>query len=119
NYPFLRAATGQMSWCILIAHTGYVATYGEVQEGMTDVWDLRIGDHVQGGQFIANISDTAQLHFELYDPRVTHNLSWPNGAPQPTGVRDPTPFLTDLARTARRLTIADLPLRPASTNDTR
>jgi hypothetical protein len=113
NYPFLRAATGQMSWCVLIAHRGYVATYGEVEDGLTDVWDLRVGDAVVGGQFIANISDTGQLHFECYDPGVTHNISWPNGAPQPACVRDPTPFLSDLAKTARRLTIADLPLRPA------
>jgi murein DD-endopeptidase MepM/ murein hydrolase activator NlpD len=116
NYPFLRAATGEMSWCVLIAHTGYVGTYGEVQAGLTDVWDLRIGDRVQAGQFIANISDTGQLHFETYDPGATHNISWPNGAQQPLGVRDPTPFLIDLAEHARRMTIAELPLRPASTN---
>ncbi|HVV33782.1 MAG TPA: M23 family metallopeptidase [Vitreimonas sp.] len=116
NYPFLRAATGQMSWCVLIAHAGYVATYGEVQAGLTDVWNLRIGDRVQGGQFIANISDTGQLHFETYDPSVTRNISWPNGAPEPAGVRDPTRFLTDLAAHGRRMLISELPLRPSSTN---
>jgi murein DD-endopeptidase MepM/ murein hydrolase activator NlpD len=119
NYPFLRAATGQMSWCVLIAHAAYVATYGEIQAGLTDVWDLRVGDRVQAGQFIANISDTSQLHFETYDPGVTRNISWPNGAPQPLGVRDPTPFLIDLAKTGRRMTIDELPQRPASTNPPR
>lgn len=116
NYPFLQAHTGQMSWALMIAHPGYVATYGEIQPGAFDIFDLAIGSNVAGGQFIASISDTAQLHFETYDPGIRRNISWHNGDPQPDGIRDPTPFLRDLAQHGRRMLISELPLRPASTN---
>ena len=59
-----------MSHALIIAHTGYVANYGEVRDPPL----VRVGDEVAAGQRIARISDTAQLHFETYAPGVTRNL---------------------------------------------
>src|SRR5262245_59879516 len=42
-YPFLRAATGEMSYAMLVAHDGYVANYGEVRENSLTAHNLRIG----------------------------------------------------------------------------
>ena len=98
-YPFLRARTGEMSCALLIAHAGYVANYAEVRDPAL----VRIGDAVRGGQRIALISDTAQLHFETYAPGVTRNRAWAHGAAQPAGVIDPTERLRDLAQRGTRI----------------
>lgn len=103
-YPFLRAATGEMSYALLVDHGSYVANYGEVRESSLAAHGLAIGARIRAGQPIATISDTAQLHFETYAAGTQHSASWPNGAPQPANVRDPTAFLTALAQDgARRL----------------
>jgi len=99
-YPFLRARTGEMSHALLVAHTGYVANYGEVRAPAL----VGVGDDVAGGQRIAIVSDTAQLHFETYAPGVARNRSWAHGSPQPAGVIDPTERLRDLAARGVRLT---------------
>lgn len=101
-YPFLRAATGEMSYALLVDHGAYVANYGEVRESSLAAHGLAIGDRISAGQPIATISDTAQLHFETYQAGTQHSSSWPNGAPQPAGVRDPTAFLTALAQDGAR-----------------
>lgn len=103
-YPFLRAATGEMSYALLVAHNGYVANYGEVRETSLSARGLAIGDQVRGGQEIAEISDTRQLHFETYLPGTTHSQSWAHGAPRPARVLNPTRLLIDLAHNARRRT---------------
>lgn len=96
-YPFLRAATGEMTFALLVAHEGYVANYGEVRENSLTSRQLQVGDLVRAGQNIATVSDTAQLHFETYQPGVTRNQSWANGGTRPPGVVDPTSRLRDLA----------------------
>ncbi len=101
-YPFLRAATGEMSYALLVDHGAYVANYGEVRQNSLTAHGLAIGDRISAGQPIATISDTAQLHFETYQAGTQHSSSWPNGAPQPAGVRDPTAFLTALAEQGAR-----------------
>jgi murein DD-endopeptidase MepM/ murein hydrolase activator NlpD len=107
-YPFLRARTGEMSYALLLAHDGFVANYGEVREASLRSRGLAVGDAVRAGSVIAEISDTAQLHFEIYASGATRNQSWPHGAPQPDGVRDPTRFLAELSHTAVRLQPARL-----------
>jgi murein DD-endopeptidase MepM/ murein hydrolase activator NlpD len=102
-YPFLRAAAGAMSYALIVAHAGYVANYGEVKRGSLTACALAPGDSVAGGRQIAAVSDTSQLHFETYAAGVTHNASWPQGAPRPAGVLDPTALLLDLAANGRRL----------------
>jgi murein DD-endopeptidase MepM/ murein hydrolase activator NlpD len=102
-YPFLRAATGEMSYALLIAHEGYVANYGEVRENSMTAHNLRIGSTVRAGQRIATISDTAQLHFETYAPGTTRNYSWGYHAQRPAPVVDPTPRLQSLAQSGQRL----------------
>lgn len=101
-YPFLRAAAGEMSYALLVAHQTYVANYGEVRANSLSARDLAVGDSVAPGQELAAISATRQLHFETYAPGVTRTLSWRHGAPQPAEVRDPTALLAELARSARR-----------------
>lgn len=101
-YPFLRAATGEMSYALLVDHGSYVANYGEVRASSLTAHGLAIGDRISAGQPIATISDTAQLHFETYDAGTQHSSSWRHGAPQPPGVRDPTAFLTALAHDGER-----------------
>lgn len=101
-YPFLRAATGEMSYALIVAHGAYVANYGEVRGTSLSARGLAIGDTVRAGQEIAEISDTRQLHFETYLPGTTHSQSWPNGAPRPSRVLNPTQLLIDLAQNGRR-----------------
>jgi murein DD-endopeptidase MepM/ murein hydrolase activator NlpD len=103
-YPFLRAATGEMSYALLVAHEGYVANYGEVRENSLRAHNLDIGATVRGGQRIATVSDTAQLHFETYAPGTTRNYSWGYHAERPAPVVDPTPRLQSLALSGQRLT---------------
>jgi murein DD-endopeptidase MepM/ murein hydrolase activator NlpD len=107
-YPFLRARTGEMSYALLVAHETFVANYGEVREASLRSRGLSVGDTVTAGSVIADVSDTAQLHFEIYAPGTTRNQSWPHGAPQPDRVRDPTRLLAELSRTAVRLQPARL-----------
>lgn len=102
-YPFLRAATGEMSYAMLVAHDGYVANYGEVRENSLTAHNLRIGAAVHGGERIATVSDTAQLHFETYQAGTTRNYSWGYHAERPAAVVDPTPRLQSLAQTGQRL----------------
>jgi murein DD-endopeptidase MepM/ murein hydrolase activator NlpD len=102
-YPFLRARTGEMSYALLIAHAGYVANYGEVRENSLRARGLEIGSAVRGGQNIATISDTAQLHFETYAAGTTRNSSWAYAQTRPASVIDPTPRLADLAVRGVRL----------------
>lgn len=102
-YPFLRAATGEMSYALLVAHDGFVANYGEVRENSLSAHDLQIGSQVRGGQRIATISDTAQLHFETYAAGTTHNYSWAYSEQRPQPVIDPTPRLQTLALNGQRL----------------
>lgn len=102
-YPFLRAATGEMSYALLVAHNGYVANYGEVRENSMRAHNLEIGARVRGGQRIATISDTAQLHFETYAAGTTHNYSWAYAEQRPAPVLDPTPRLQTLALNGQRL----------------
>lgn len=101
-YPFLTAATGEVTYALLVAHDGYVANYGEVRETSLDVRGLRIGDAVRAGQDIADISDTSQLHFETYVAGVDHNQSWRHGDPRPDHVLNPTRLLLDLAQHGER-----------------
>jgi murein DD-endopeptidase MepM/ murein hydrolase activator NlpD len=103
-YPFLRAATGEMSYAMLVAHDGYVANYGEVRENSLTAHGLEIGSTVRAGQAIATISDTAQLHFETYQPNTTRNASWRYAETQPASVRDPTNFLRALVAQGQRRT---------------
>lgn len=107
-YPFLRARTGEMSYALLVDHGAFVANYGEVREASLRNRGLSIGDTVGAGSVIADVSDTAQLHFEIYTPGTTRNQSWRHGAPQPDRVRDPTRMLTELTQTAVRLRPARL-----------
>jgi murein DD-endopeptidase MepM/ murein hydrolase activator NlpD len=102
-YPFLRAATGEMSYALMVAHDGYVANYGEVRGDSLSARGLALGAAVSGGQEIATVSDTRQLHFETYEPGVTRNRSWRHGAARPAGALDPTALLFDLAAKGRRL----------------
>jgi murein DD-endopeptidase MepM/ murein hydrolase activator NlpD len=102
-YPFLRAATGEMSYALLVAHEGYVANYGEVRENSLRAHNLDIGASVRAGQRIATISDTAQLHFETYAPGTTRNYSWGYHDHRPAPVVDPTPRLQSLAQAGQRL----------------
>lgn len=102
-YPFLRAATGEMSYALLIAHDGYVANYGEVRENSLTAHNLSIGTRVRAGQRIATVSDTAQLHFETYASGTTRNYSWNYHAERPAAVIDPTPRLQSLSQTGQRL----------------
>jgi murein DD-endopeptidase MepM/ murein hydrolase activator NlpD len=102
-YPFLRARTGEMSWALLVAHDGYVATYGEVRDDALTAKGLALGDRVRAAQHIATISDTRQLHFETYVPGTRRNASWRHGAPRPASVLDPTALLLDLAANGRRI----------------
>lgn len=102
-YPFLRARTGEMSWAIIVAHDGYVATYGEVREHSLSDRNIRIGDTIAAGREIAEISDTAQLHFETYIPGTTRNQSWRHGASRPSRTLNPTRLLIDLARNGNRV----------------
>lgn len=101
-YPFLRAATGEMSYALIVAHHGYVANYGEVRETSLSARALVIGDQVRAGQQIAEISDTRQLHFETYLPGTTRSQSWTHGAPRPAQVLNPTRLLIDLSQSGRR-----------------
>lgn len=103
-YPFLRAATGEMSYALLIAHNGYVANYGEVRANSLTAHGLAIGSTVRAGQAIATVSDTAQLHFETYQPNTTRNASWRYAEAQPASVRDPTDFLRGLVAQGERRT---------------
>ena len=102
-YPFLRAATGEMSFALLVAHNGYVANYGEVRENSLRAHNLDIGSPVRAGQRIATVSDTAQLHFETYAPGTTRNHSWGYHDRRPAPVVDPTPRLQSLAQTGVRI----------------
>jgi murein DD-endopeptidase MepM/ murein hydrolase activator NlpD len=102
-YPFLRARTGEMSYALLVAHDGYVANYGEVRENSLRAHNLAIGARVRGGQRIATISDTAQLHFETYAAGTTRNYSWGYRAQRPAAVIDPTPRLQTLVVNGQRL----------------
>lgn len=113
-YPFLRAASAEMSYALLVAHDGYVATYGEVRASSLRDRGLVLGDAIAAGQEIAVISDTAQLHFETYLPGATRSQSWRHGAPRPAVVLNPTLLLIELARTGRRLQPA--PAGVAATN---
>jgi murein DD-endopeptidase MepM/ murein hydrolase activator NlpD len=101
-YPFLRAASGEMSYALLVAHEGYVANYGEVREASLRTLGLGVGDQVRAGQPIAAVSDTRQLHFETYVLGTNRGQSWPHGAERPARVLDPTRLLTDLARNGER-----------------
>lgn len=101
-YPFLRAATGEMSYALIVAHGAYVANYGEVRESSLRARGLAIGDTVRAGQRIAEVSDTRQLHFETYLPGTTHSQSWAHGAPRPARVLNPTRLLLDLAENGVR-----------------
>lgn len=109
-YPFLRARTGEMSYALLIAHDSYVANYGEVRATSLSRRGLGVGDAVRAGQAIADVSDTAQLHFETYAPHTERNASWPHGAHQPARLRDPTDLLQTLQQNGRRLSPADVVL---------
>lgn len=102
-YPFLRAATGEMSYALLVAHEGYVANYGEVRATSLSDQGLAIGDAVAAGREIAAVSDTRQLHFETYRAGSRHGQSWRHGAPAPDRVLNPTRLLLDLALNGRRL----------------
>ncbi len=97
-YPFLRARTGEMSYALLIAHADHVANYGEVRAPA----NVNVGDVVTAGQRIAEISDTAQLHFETYAPGFARNRSWRFGDAQPGGLIDPTERLRALAIEGQR-----------------
>ncbi len=105
-YPFLRAATGEMSYALIVAHEGYVANYGEVRATSLSARGLALGDAVRGGQEIAEISDTSQLHFETYVAGTRRNQSWRHGAARPPRVLDPTRLLLDLVQTGQRLSPA-------------
>ena len=73
-----------------IDHGTYVVRYGEIEEGSCVV---KKGDKVLPGEFIAKISRTEMLHFELYDRSLgatggfrvegTASLYW-NKKPKPT-----------------------------------
>lgn len=102
-YPFLRAATGEMSYAILVAHAGYVANYGEVRENSLRARGLEIGARVRAGQEIASVSDTSMLHFETYQPGTRRNYSWRYDEQRPAAVIDPTPRLQTLAQSGQRL----------------
>lgn len=102
-YPFLRAHTGEMSYALLVAHDGYVANYGEVRADSLSSRGLALGAPVRGGDAIATVSDTAQLHFEAYTRGTLRSQSWAHGAPYPSGVLNPTQLLLELARNGRRL----------------
>jgi murein DD-endopeptidase MepM/ murein hydrolase activator NlpD len=101
-YPFLRARTGEMSYALLVAHDGYVANYGEIRANALEANHLAIGDEVEAGQRIGEISDTAQLHVETYAEGTTHGHAWPHGAPAPANVMNPTALLVDLTQTGER-----------------
>lgn len=114
-YPFLRARTGEMSYALLVAHSGYVTNYGEVREASLRSLDLTLGNDVSAGQPIAEISDTAQLHFETYVPGTTRSQSWAHGAPCPVRALNPTQLLLNLARDGlRRLPGEAIPIRNSS-----
>ncbi len=102
-YPFLRASTGEMSYALIVGHVGYVANYGEIRVTSLRDRGLSVGDVVQGGTEIGEISDTRQLHFETYTPSATRNSAWRYQDARPARVLDPTPLLLDLAAHGRRL----------------
>jgi|CXWL01.1.fsa_nt_gi murein DD-endopeptidase MepM/ murein hydrolase activator NlpD len=115
-YPFLRAATGEMSYALLVSHAGYVANYGEVRATSLSDLGLALGDVVSAGQPIAVVSDTRQLHFETYRAGTTHGQSWGHGAAAPDRVLNPTRLLLDLARSGRRLRPAERAPRAIDTS---
>jgi len=101
HFPFLRAATGEMSWALMLAHAPFVALYGELRERMAE--GVAIGASVAAGQRLGAVSDTAQLHIETYAPGATRNARWRWTAPPPANVLNPTQMLIDLAREGRRI----------------
>lgn len=100
-FPFLVARTGERTWALMIDHGDRTVLYGEVRADAMAA--RRIGDTVTAGQEIARISDTAQLHVEVYPAGARRNARWPFGTAQPAGVSDPTAFVTDLAANGTRV----------------
>ncbi|MBL8551838.1 MAG: M23 family metallopeptidase [Hyphomonadaceae bacterium] len=93
-YPFLTARTGETTYALLVAHGACTVLYGEIRAAAF----VQPGDPVTGGQRLGRVSDTAQLHIETYVRGVRRNTPWPQGAPTPGSVLNPTQMLLDLAR---------------------
>lgn len=66
--PFYKAATGQMTFRLLIHHpgSGIIANYGEVTGDSLTRNSLEVGSEIVPGQKIAFVSDTDMIHFETY-----------------------------------------------------
>ena len=96
-YPFYTAASGKMTYALLMQHDGVVCNYGEVTEDTTKKLELSVGDEVFGAQWIGVVSDTNMVHFETYTSGTVQSYRWMQRALRPTVLLNPTKLLLTLA----------------------
>jgi murein DD-endopeptidase MepM/ murein hydrolase activator NlpD len=103
-YSFFKRPPGttqEVTFALIVRHAEHAVLYGELRSNSLVKAGLKRGDLVKAGQIIGEVSGTKQLHLEVYDPSVTHNIQWPLGKPAPAAMRNPTQWLIDLSATAR------------------
>lgn len=86
--------------------------YGELLP--SDVTSFTVGQKVLKGQFLGRASPCGMLHFEMYEGKVTHTISWDNPpglvvnknqcavdpaflATKPENIKDPTGFIQSIS----------------------
>jgi murein DD-endopeptidase MepM/ murein hydrolase activator NlpD len=93
---------GEQTFQLLVNHGSVAVNYGEVVDNSNQLFHWRIGDAVQAGQRIGRIGATKMLHFETYEPGVTHNQVWMVGGQRPSGLLNPTQLLLRIASKGQR-----------------
>lgn len=104
--PFTGAHAGSPwwhdTWAVFVEGASGVVVYGEIQpsEG------LALGARVEPGQALGHVvpvlktpkgRPAAMLHLELHASGARSAPGWDHGQPRPATLRDPTPWLLDLA----------------------
>lgn len=98
------------SYALFVDHGSCIINYGEVDKNSLVENTLFEGSTVDAGQCIALVAllpkKSSMLHFEMYTPALkgtwsskaaTGNQSWSIGAPPPSCLLNPTPYLLALA----------------------
>lgn len=89
------------SGALLVAtDSGIVLNFGEVEPGSWRALGVDVGTRVGAGQAIARVGRHHQLHFEAYREGTRTTSQWVFGAPAPTSLLDPVPYLEVAARSA-------------------
>jgi len=108
-YRFYTRPNGEQTYALFIEHDGVVINYGEVKADAQQRYGWRVGDTVEAGDKIGQVSGTNMIHFETYIPGTQQNQSWPKNSAGPNRLLNPTQFLLDLVAK-----VSGQPMAPAS-----